>query len=60
MSRDDALNRLRGTWQYLMEGGKVLIRDVALLEAVREVEREAGVTHYHRPDIEPLPRYREA
>lgn len=40
MTRDEALRRLDGTWSFELQGGRVVIRDLALLSTVAALRRE--------------------
>lgn len=42
MTRDEALHRLHGTWSFELRDGRVPLRDLDLLRAVRS-ERSAPV-----------------
>jgi hypothetical protein len=40
MTRQEARERLEGTFLFQLQGGKVVLRDVALIEAVKAYEEE--------------------
>lgn len=40
MTREEALQRLEGTWTFDLAGDRVLIRDPALLSTIRAIRRE--------------------
>lgn len=51
MEREEALRQLHATTAFKFIGGKVLLRDAAVLKAVADLRREAAHTE---PIAEPL------
>jgi hypothetical protein len=43
MTREEALERLEGTWSFEVVGDQVLIRELGLLSAVNAIRRERSV-----------------
>jgi len=43
MTREEALERLAGTWSFELEGDRVVIRDLSLLSAVAAIRREQPI-----------------
>ena len=48
MTKEQARKELEGTWKFKLVGGKVALREVALIEAVTHHEHHAA-----RPDDRP-------
>lgn len=44
MTREEALQRLEGTWSFDLAGDRVLIRDAGLLSAVHAIRRERAAS----------------
>jgi hypothetical protein len=49
MTREEALERLEGTWSFEVVGDQVLIRELGLLSAVNAIRRERSVASQRRP-----------
>lgn len=44
MTKDEARERLAATWQFSRAGENIVLREVALIEAVRDHERASSAT----------------
>jgi len=53
MTREEALERLEGTWTFELKGDQVMIRDLSLLSAVAAVRRERPVGEPARVPVAP-------
>ncbi len=49
MTREEALQRLDGTWSFDVVGDQVLIRELSLLSAVDAIRRERSVAGQRLP-----------
>lgn len=49
MTRDEALQRLHGTWSFELRDGRVPLRDLDLLRSVRAEQRAPGDDPRDRP-----------
>lgn len=54
MTREEALERLEGTWSFEIQDRKVLIREASLIAAVEAIRRERPL---HRPATVPRPAF---
>ena len=52
MTREEAFKELGGTWRFTEVGGKIALREVALIEAVAAREAETACA---RPAAPPQP-----
>lgn len=48
MTREEALERLDGTWSFELRGDQVMIRELSLLSAVSAIRREGFVGEHAR------------
>ncbi len=49
MTREEALERLEGTWSFDVVGDQVLIRELGLLSAVNAIRRERSAASQRPP-----------
>lgn len=54
MTRQEALQRLEGTWAFQARGDRVVVRDLALLERIHQVQSERAVAGFRSRRLEQL------